>query len=98
MTLLFILIFLLLFSHRLIEVSHFKRMKIALCFLLIFQILLLNRDLNNDIDREKWEKIEFNKQVSIDKSGGVVLERCCNMDPGVDDKTYKKIFALTREE
>ena len=93
---LFLLIFLLHFSDRLVEISNHKLIKISLSILLVFQILLLNRELNNDFEGEKWERIEFNNQVSLENSGGTVSENCCNMDPGVDKETYKKIFTLAK--
>ena len=97
LTLLFLLIFLFQFNDQIIEISNQQLMKLALCILLIFQILLLNRDLNKDFEGEKWERIEFNKQVSLDRSGGRILESCCKMDPGVDKETYEKIFTLTKD-
>jgi len=94
LTLLFLLIFLFLFHNNLIEFSKFKSTKIAIICLLILQICLLSRDLSADIRREKWERVEFNEVSKLKKSGGLVPKKCCNMDPGVDRKTYQNIFTL----
>jgi hypothetical protein len=94
LTLLFLLIFLLLFNNNLIEFSKFTSTKIVISCLLVLQIVLLSRDLSADIKREGWERVEFNEVSELKNSGGLVPKKCCNMHPGVDQDTYQNIFTL----
>jgi hypothetical protein len=71
------------------------RNKPLLYALLLVNFLSLVSALNTDLNREKWERIEFMKLVDSIKTESnqiIPLNSCCNIDPSISPQVLRKLL------
>jgi hypothetical protein len=72
-----------------------NRHKMLMGSLLLVNFVSLASALNTDINREKWERIEFMKLVDSRKTESnqtIPLNSCCNMDPSISPQVLRRLL------